>query len=151
MESTLFNHLSERQCSSQWKDVLGAFAQELARDLTPQHLRKIMRRTGERYAGEHTPPGTATITELQAAINQIWKAVDWGWVEIAEADDHLALTHYCAPLRAGFGADNLAWTTGFLEGAYESWMRHLGADPQLCVAQKRESDRWGTIEYRFGI
>lgn len=150
MESALLNHLSNRQCSRQWKQVLGAFAHELVHDLTPRHLRKVMRRSGERFAGEHTLAGTTTVADLQAAINRIWSALDWGWVEIAEADDHLALTHYCAPLRAGFGPDQLTWTTGFLEGAYECWMRHLGADPQLRVTQKHEPDGWGTIEYRFG-
>ena len=37
-----------------------------------------------------------------------------------------------------------------LEGAYESWMRLLGADAQLKVTQQRASDEDGVILYRFG-
>ncbi|WP_260986309.1 cellulose biosynthesis protein BcsD [Bordetella genomosp. 13] len=150
MESALHTHLSQRLCAHQWREFLAALAAELTQDLTPNHLRNVMRRTGERFARQHALGGSGTISELQAAINRVWHAQDWGWVEIAEADDHLALTHNCAPLQAAFGASHKGWTNGFLEGAYEFWMRDLGADAQLHVTQAGEPDSLGTVVFRFG-
>lgn len=150
VESAIHKHLSQRLCSRQWQDALSALAAELANDLTPNHLRAVMRRTGERFARQRALPGTPSLEGLQTAINAIWADLDWGWVEIGESGDHLALTHWCAPLRAGFGADSLGWTTGFLEGAYEQWMRQLGADAQLRVSQAGPPDEYGTVAYRFG-
>ncbi|KCB24963.1 cellulose biosynthesis protein BcsD [Bordetella hinzii] len=150
MQSAILSHLDERLCASQWRDVLAAFAQELAQDLTAQRLRALMRRTGETFAARHVLPQAASVADMQSAINQVWRSLDWGWVEIAEAEDHLALAHHCAPLRGAFGDSHLVWSTGFLEGAYESWMRRLGADAQLRVTQQQASDELGTIVYRFG-
>lgn len=150
MQSAILSHLDDRLCASQWRDVLAAFAQELSQDLTVQRLHTLMRRAGEQFADRHALSSAASIAEMQSAINQVWRPLDWGWVEIEEAEDHLALAHYCAPLRAAFGAAHLDWSAGFLEGAYESWMRLLGADAQLKVTQQRASDEDGVILYRFG-
>lgn len=150
MESAVYTHLSHRLCAHQWRDFLGALAGELTQDLTPNHLRNVMRRTGERFARQHALGGSGTIGDLQAAINRVWHGQDWGWVDISEADDHLALTHYCAPLQAAFGAAYQGWTNGFLEGAYECWMRDLGADAQLRISQAGEPDAVGTVVFRFG-
>ncbi|ARP97160.1 cellulose biosynthesis protein BcsD [Bordetella genomosp. 13] len=150
MESAINTHLSERLCSHQWRGFLSALAGELTQDLTSGHLRNVMRRTGERFARQHALPATSTIADLQVAINHVWRGQDWGWVEIAEAADHLALTHYCAPLQGAFGQGYQGWTAGFLEGAYELWMRQLGADSQLRVTQAGEPDALGTVVFRFG-
>ncbi|OZI70848.1 cellulose synthase [Bordetella genomosp. 12] len=130
--------------------MLAAFAHELAQDLTAQRLRALMRRAGEHFADKHVLPQSVSVADMQSVINQVWRPLDWGWVEISEAEDHLALSHSCAPLRAAFGDEHLMWTTGFLEGAYESWMRRLGADAQLRVTQVQTPDAFGTIRYRFG-
>ena len=150
MERAIHTHLAERLCSRQWRDFLAALAGELADDLTTSHLRGLLRRTGERFARQRALPGMTTVAELQAAVNAIWTDLDWGWLQIAEAGDHLALTHYCAPLAAGFGAGSQAWTTAFLEGVYEQWMRQLGANQQLRVTQAGEPDAFGTVGFRFG-
>lgn len=150
MDSAILSHLNDRLCAHQWRDTLAAFAQELAQDLTAHRLRQIMRRTGERFASANLLPQAGTVEELRNAANQLWRTLDWGWVEIVEADDHLALTHYCAPLRAAFGVDHLNWSAGFLEGVYELWMRQLGAEAQLRMTQQQTSATDGTLVYRFG-
>ncbi len=150
MQSAIFSHLDERLCASQWRDVLSAFAQELAQDLTVQRLRALMRRAGEQFAGRQALAPASSVADMQSAINQVWRLLDWGWVEISEAEDHLALAHCCAPLRAAFGDSHLVWSSGFLEGVYESWMRRLGADAQLRITEQQAADALGTIVYRLG-
>ncbi|WP_231885914.1 cellulose biosynthesis protein BcsD [Bordetella ansorpii] len=150
VESAVYSHLTQRLCSHQWRDFLNALAGELTHDLTPKNLRSMMRRTGERFAQQHALGGSGTVDDLQKAMNLIWRGQDWGWVDISEANDHLMLAHYCAPLQAAFGAGHHAWTIGFLEGAYECWMRELGADAQLHVSQVGEPDAMGTVVFRFG-
>jgi len=109
-----------------------------------------MRRTGERFAALNMLPQANTIDELSAAANQFWRMLDWGWMTCAEADDHLSITHYCSPLAAAFGDQHLGWSSGFLEGVYEVWMRQLGADDSLRVTQERTSVAEGMIVFRFG-
>ncbi|WP_039051702.1 cellulose biosynthesis protein BcsD [Bordetella avium] len=149
MENAVFSHLSERLCSAQWRDVLAAFADELAQDLTTQRLRTFMRRAGHQFATIHALPAAASVEELQQAINTLLRGLDWGWVDISESDDHLTLRHFCAPLSAAFGVKHLTWSTGFLEGVYELWMRQLGADTELHVTQPQPADAQ-VVVYRFG-
>ncbi|HEY0296738.1 MAG TPA: cellulose synthase [Bordetella sp.] len=144
------HYINNRLCSPQWRAFLSIFATELTQDLTSNHLGKVMRRTGEHFARDHALANAGTITDLQAAINRVWDALDWGWVEIGEAEDKLVLTHYYAPLQAAFGADNQAWSGAFLEGAYEWWMRQLGADPELRVTSARDSGALGATVFHFG-
>lgn len=117
-------------------------------DLTPNHLRNVMRRAGERFARWYALTNAGTVADLQAAMNSIWDTLDWGWVEIREAEERLVLTHFYAPLRAAFG-EYESWSGAFLEGVYECWMRQQGADPQLRVTSAGASDAASSVFY-FG-
>lgn len=150
MDNAIFSHLNDRLCAHQWRDTLTAFAHELSQDLTAHRLRQIMRRTGERFASTNVMLQANTIDELCRSANQLWRMLDWGWMDCSDADDHLALTHYCSPLAAAFGTEHLGWSSGFLEGVYEVWMRQLGADESLRMTQQHVSVDDSTIVFRFG-
>ncbi len=150
MEQAILKHLSEQQSSRQWKTFLTLLADELSEQLAPRNLHGIMRRTGARFAQQHHLPAAQTIGEIQDAMNGVWRELNWGWLEIAEAGDSLLLKHFCSPLRANFGDKHQEWTPAFLEGVYEQWLRQSGADDQLRVSRSNAPDNWGTIEYRFG-
>lgn len=134
----------------QWRPFLSLLAQELTQNLTPRLLTRFMRSTGGQFARQYALAPAGTVVEMQAVVNQVWRELDWGTVEIREAQDWLVLTHYHAPLKAAFGPENMAWAGAFLEGAYETWMHLLGADSQLRVTTAGPADASGTMVFLFG-
>jgi hypothetical protein len=146
----LNQYISSRLCSPQWGAFLPLFAVELTQDLTPGHLSQVMRRTGGQFARRHALGAIDTLVDLQAAVNRIWDGLDWGWVEMREAEDRLVLAHYYAPLQIVFGVEHQAWSGAFLEGAYEWWMRQLDADLQLRASAPGESEASDPMTFYFG-
>ena len=150
MNQAILQYLTERHCSSQWRDVLSALGEELAESLDPASLRAVMWRVGARFAQRFDPGACATLAELERAIAQIWLDVDWGWTSIEDAGGALVIRHYCAPLRAALGDAADDWSPAFLEGAYQHWFRMLGSSEALRVSQSTPIDATGCVEFRFG-
>ncbi|MEX3963976.1 cellulose synthase [Paraburkholderia sp. EG286B] len=134
----------------QWRPFLSFLTQELTQNLTPRFLTQLMRAAGGQFAHQYALGEAATVAAMRDAMNQVWSELDWGQVEIREAQDWLVLTHYHAPLKAVFGAENVAWAGAFLEGAYEAWMHQLGADTQLRMTTACPADASGTMAFLFG-
>jgi hypothetical protein len=134
----------------QWQPFLSFFSQELTQNLTPRLLSQITRGAGAQFARQYALVDAGTVADMQAAMNRVWTAMAWGVVEIREAQDWLVLTHYHAPLNAAFGPQGQMWAGAFLEGAYESWMHQLGADPQLRMTTAGPADASGTMVFLFG-
>ena len=144
-----WQYLLDRRCDRQWKDFLGAMSAEFAAQLSVADLRLLLRKIGERFARQTALPACATLDDIRDAANRIWSEIDWGHVEMREADGYLSLVHHCAPLKAAFGDDALAWSPAYLEGVYQQWFVSCGAGSDLRVAQASDADGAGTIEYRL--
>lgn len=134
----------------QWRPFVSFLTQELTQNLTPRFLTQLMRAAGGQFARQYALAEADTVAAMREAMNQVWGELDWGQVEIREAQDWLVLTHYQAPLKAVFGAENVAWAAAFLEGAYEAWMHQLGADSQLRMTTAGPADASGTMVFLFG-
>ncbi|CAN7572699.1 hypothetical protein D9M68_92650 [compost metagenome] len=150
MNQAILQYLTERHCSSQWRDVLTALAEELSGVMDPPSLRAFMWRVGVRFAQRFDPRNCATLAELERALAQIWLDVDWGWASIEDAGGELVIRHYCAPLQAALGESSGSWSPAFLEGAYQHWFRMLGSSDTLKVSQSSPIDATGCLEFRFG-
>ncbi|AEI80344.1 cellulose synthase biosynthesis protein BcsD [Cupriavidus necator N-1] len=150
MNQAILQYLTERHCSSQWRDVLTALAEELSGVMDPPSLRAFMWRVGVRFAQRFDPGNCATLAELERALAQIWLDVDWGWASIEDAGGALVIRHYCAPLQAALGESSGSWSPAFLEGAYQHWFRMLGSSDTLKVSQSTPIDAAGCLEFRFG-
>ncbi|WP_233271862.1 cellulose biosynthesis protein BcsD [Paraburkholderia acidiphila] len=134
----------------QWRPFVSFLTQELTQNLTPRFLTQLMRTAGGQFARHAVLAEAHTVATMREAMNQVWGELDWGQVEIREAQDWLVLTHYHAPLKAVFGAENVVWAGAFLEGAYEAWMHQLGADSQLRMTTAGPADASGTMVFLFG-
>ena len=124
--AVMLSHYTNTHPSHQWRDFLGALAAEFESELDAAQLRALMVRIGLRFAERHPLPACTTLDALSDALNARWQAIDWGFVELVEAADHLRIRHCCAPL-AAFGDGAATWAPGFLEGAYQHWLQALGA------------------------
>ncbi|WP_233886726.1 cellulose biosynthesis protein BcsD [Paraburkholderia flagellata] len=134
----------------QWRPFVSFLTQELTQNLTPRFLTQLMRAAGGQFARQYALAEAGTVAAMREAMNQVWGELGWGQVEIREAQDWLVLTHYQAPLKAVFGAENVTWAGAFLEGAYEAWMHQLGADSQLRMTTASPADASGTMVFLFG-
>ena len=144
-------YYARRQCSEQWRVFLTVLAEELSTQLEDHDRRQFMRGLGQRMAAKLPHPNLSTLAELESAINQLWEQMEWGYVRLREAEGFVAITHYCAPLRAAFGRASLPWTSALLEGTYAHWFEVFGAggDLQLLqISMPRGSD--DAIEFRLG-
>ncbi|MCC8394623.1 cellulose synthase [Paraburkholderia sp. MMS20-SJTR3] len=144
----ILDYLLERQISPQWRGMLSALAGEFEAQIGRDELRQLMQRVGVRFAQAHPLPACGSTADLQQALNDYWRAMDWGYVELADEAESLRIVHYCAPLPA-FGETALAWTPAFLEGVYQSWFSALGAQG-LSVVQTSGFGVDSALEFRLG-
>lgn len=128
-------YYGDRQVSAQWRDVLRALADEFDTQLGVPELRALMARIGERFARGKPLGACETLDDLELALNRVWSSLDWGWTELVDLSEHLAVRHFCAPLEAAFGARAALWASAFLEGAYQRWFFDLGAGERLALRQ----------------
>jgi hypothetical protein len=150
-QKSILSYYESRQCSSQWRGFLGVLAEEFEGQLGVPELRELMRRIGERFARRAALRACDTLQDLELAINAIWAAQDWGWVQVLDGADYLAIRHYCSPLRAAFGAESASWASAYLEGVYQQWFNALGvnASLQLRVREALQADADGALEFRL--
>jgi hypothetical protein len=137
--ATLLDYYTRQHASVQWRGFLAALAEEFETQLETSQLRQLMSRIGVRFAGTYPASECATLDDLASFLNRIWSALDWGFVQLTELDDYLSIEHYCAPLTA-FGERAAAWASAFLEGAYQHWLREVGAG-SLVLTQVQGGNR----------
>jgi hypothetical protein len=132
---SILAYYGDQHVSTQWRDVLRAMADEFDTQLGVSELRALMSRIGDRFASAKALGDCATLDDLELAINRVWSALDWGWTEIADLSEYLAVRHFCAPLDGAFGTKAAVWASAFLEGAYQRWFFDLGAGDRLALRQ----------------
>lgn len=154
METThdLLRYYADRHCPRQWSSFLYSLAQELESAAAQDELRPFMREVGKRMATQMPLPEVGALEELQAAINQQWDRIGWGWVSLEERPTHLVIKHSAAPLRAAFGASSLSWSPALLEGIYERWFALAGAGEGLSVVQHQHPpNSVDTVVFEFHL
>jgi hypothetical protein len=144
--ATLLDYYTRQQASTQWRAFLTALAQEFETQLETAQLRELMARIGVRFADAHPARACATLDDLASFFNTTWSSLDWGFVNLVEQDDYLAIEHFCAPL-AAFGEAAGRWTPAFLQGAYQRWLDELGAG-DLALLQVETGDQHA-FEFRL--
>lgn len=140
------HHLSQMQCSRQWRGFLQALADEFTQVLSTEELHELMARVGVRFATAHPLEACHTLPELQRGMTGVWRDADWGWVTLEQRQDQLSITHHCAPLLSAMDESNAHWSLGFLQGAYQQWFDAAGAG-SLRVAAGEPLDSWGSATF----
>ena len=133
IQDPLLNYYERITCSAQWKHFNRALAAELSVGLPPEENRQLFARIGARVVEGLPVARCNTLEELQTAFNAQWEAIDWGFCTLQETGEHLSITHVCSPLAMAFGPDEVDWSSGFFEGAYQTWFAAQGIPPELRV------------------
>lgn len=133
-------YFASRACDPQWRLFLGTLADELNEQMDVEEIRAFFYVLGQRMAEAEPIAEVETLEELEASINQRLDASGWGWTVIRDVHSSLEFVHSCAPLRAAFGEDSLAWSGAILEGMYAVWLKALGAGDELQLRQIGEPE-----------
>lgn len=134
LESSL-KYFSGQQVSTQWQGFLKALSDELRQQMPAEEIESLMYVLGRRMANDIRPDVGGTLEQMQAAINDVWAAMNWGWVNVKDVQTSLEIVHCCAPFRAAFGDDALQWAGALLEGIYSLWFEEIGAGDDLVLRQ----------------
>ncbi len=139
-----------RSCSPQWRVFLSAFALELHVGAEPAEVRGFLRQIGRRMAGSLLLPKTETVEALEAAMNEAWSSIEWGWVKLFPENASLRIVHGAYP-NAFSDPSNEVWPDGaaaVMEGVYGQWMLAQGS-PTSAV--RRISSQSDPLEFRHGV
>jgi hypothetical protein len=148
----LQTYFRAQQVSLQWLPVLRAMAQELSECISTDELRPLFYKIGQRFANdtEDLFSDIQTLTELQESLNDFWARVNWGWVNLKEANGGIEITHQAAPLAEAFGDESLVWSIALLEGFYQTVFSVLGAKDTMAVRAAGASSDGMALQFRFG-
>ena len=139
-----------RSCSSQWRVFLSAFASELQHGAEPAEVRGFLRQIGRRMADDMILPKADTIEALEAAMNQAWGRIDWGWVKLFPEDEAVRIVHGAYP-NAFSDPSHRVWPDGaaaVMEGVYGQWMLAQGSPiPRV----RRIPDHVDPLVFRHGV
>lgn len=146
------NYLRTQQVSLQWLPVLRALAAELSENASPEGLRQLFFKVGERFASdvEDRFEDVQTLMELEDELNEFWAQLNWGWVNFTEAGGLIEISHQAAPLEEAFGEEANAWSVGLLEGFYQTVFRVLGAGESMKVRAIDEACVDMLVQLQFG-
>ncbi len=145
-------YFRSQQVSMQWMPVLRSLALELERNASAEDLRSLFFNTGKNLAEELSShcEDVTTLSQLQEIINDFWLQMNWGWVELSEANAVVEIVHHAAPLAEAFGESSLTWSAGLLEGFYESIFKILGASDEMHVTANMDESTAMSMWFNLG-
>lgn len=148
----LENYFRGQQVSLQWLPVLRAMAVELAEHTDAEELRRLFFKIGERLASDTGDlfQSAKSLTELEANLNDFWMRINWGWVEFAENETYIDISHNASPLAEALGDGALPWSVGLLEGFYQNVFRVLGASETIVVREVMGMSNGMDVRLHFG-
>jgi hypothetical protein len=150
-EPTALTYLARRGVAAQWRVFLRALVETLDANLDAASRDALLRAVGARFGALAPLPPCGGLAELEARMNEVLAAADWGWVEIAldPGDRTLVLMHCAAPAVATGADPTGGWIGAVLEGLYGAW---LAAQPgaEANLVPRRVGAIGGTMTLRYG-
>lgn len=150
-EPNALSYLARRGVAAQWRLFLRALVETLDANLDAASRDALLRAVGARFGALAPLPACGGLAELEARMNEVLAAADWGWVEIAldPGDRTLVLMHRAAPAVATGADPGGGWIAAVLEGIYGSWLAaQPGAEANLLP--RRVAVAGGSITLRYG-
>jgi hypothetical protein len=148
----LENYFRAQQVSLQWLPMLRAMATELAAHTDASDLRRLFFKIGQRFAADTGDlfQSAKSLTELEEYLNDFWMRINWGWVEFAENESYIDISHHASPLAEAFGDGALPWSVGLMEGFYQSVFHVLGASETILVREVMGLSSGMDVRLHFG-
>ncbi len=133
-------YLSSLKRSPATAPLLRAIAMVLSDNVDHGQLRTLAHVAGGQIGVAMPLSSCSTIEDFEAAMNAQLLVMDWGWVRLEVAKDHVSILVGDTPLTALLGADSADWAPAILEGLFAEWLRDMGATQELDVRQVLAND-----------
>lgn len=130
-------YLKRHLVSRQWAPFLASMAAELTAMADSSGTAAFMRATGARIARLHPLDSQETLEELEERINVVLTRMEWGWAQLAAAEDHIVITHWACPNFLEHDTDQ-SWPPLMAEvlgGAYGAWLADQGSPGATTVCR----------------
>lgn len=145
-------YLANRAFDPQWRLFLESLASELFENFSAEEAKGFFRQIGVRIGRQLQPGPSATVPELEQALNATWQLVGWGHIQLAVTDNGMFIMHRAYP-GSFTGAGHDAWRYAFaavLEGVYTQWLQTQGGDPGMR-AQYQDDGTPNALVFRFAF
>ena len=131
IEGTTLVVAAKRSCPPQWRafmEALGATLSQLAGD---ELALRILAGVGGKLAQEQPVPACASLAELKTAMNAGLATLDWGQVDVYEANRALEFVVMGYPYFEGVEAQTAF--AAILEALLDGWLRAQASRPGLAM------------------
>ena len=139
---------ARRSCPAPLRVLMEGLATALSQVAGDEQVLRILAGAGSAIAREHAIPVSNSLTELKAAMNAGLQALDWGQVDVYEAEKALEFVVVGYPFFDGVEAQT-AFAT-ILEALLEGWLTQQEARPGLAMRlAERGSGAYPPLVFRY--
>jgi hypothetical protein len=122
---------ARRSCPEPLRSLMEGLATALSQVAGDEQALRILAGAGSVIAREHAIPATNSLSELKAAMNAGLQALEWGQVDIYEAEKALEFVVVGYPFFDGVEAQTAF--AAILEALLEGWLTQQAARPGLAM------------------
>lgn len=139
---------ARRSCPTPLRSLMEGLATALAQVAGDEQALRILAGAGSAIARENAIPATNSLAELKAAMNTGLQALDWGQVDIYEAEKALEFVVVGYPYFEGVEAQTAF--AAILEALLEGWLTQQAARPGLAMRlAERGSGSYPPLIFRY--
>lgn len=139
---------ARRSCPEPLRILMEGLATALAQVAGDEQALRILAGAGSAIAREHSIPASNSLVELKTAMNAGLQALDWGQVDIYEAEKALEFVVVGYPYFDGVEAQTAF--AAILEALLEGWLTQQVAHPGLAMRlAERGSGSYPPLVFRY--
>ena len=131
LDGTTLVVAARRSCPPQWRTFMEALAPKLSRVAGDEQALQILAGVGAAIAKDRNIPACQSLDDLKAAMNAGLQALDWGQVDIYEAERALEFVVVGYPFFEGTEAQTAF--AAVLEALLEGWVTQQAARSGLAM------------------
>jgi hypothetical protein len=139
---------ARRSCPAPLRSLMDGLATALSQVAGDEQALRILAGAGSAIARENAIPASNSLGELKAAMNAGMQALDWGQVDIYEAEKALEFVVVGYPFFEGVEAQTAF--AAILEAVLEGWLNQQAARPGLAMRlAERGSGPYPALVFRY--
>jgi hypothetical protein len=122
---------ARHSCPLQWRTFMEALATSLSQVVGDEQALRVLAGVGSAMAKERSIPVSNSLAELKAAMNSGLAELEWGQVDVYEAERALEFVVVGYPCFEGIEAQTAF--AAILEALLEGWLTQQAARPGLAM------------------
>jgi len=147
-EGTTLDVAAKRSCAPQWRAFMEALSTTLSEVAGDELALRILGGVGAAIARQQTVAACSSLADLKTALNTALGALDWGQVDIKEADKALEFIVIGYPYFESIDAQAAFAAT--LEAVLDGWLTMQATRPGLSMRLvDRGSGAYPPLVFRY--